>query len=88
MFQDGIEYPYQLAACCDDGLLALERVLLPGREVFIHLMELSIVLNHGQHDLKQDLPQPFPPALADGGSASVLSCLPEMLMIARRQFLC
>ena len=73
MFQDGIKYPNQLAACCDDGLLAFEWVLLPGREVFIHLTELGIVPNHGQHDLKQNLPQPFSAAFADGGSASMLT---------------
>ena len=73
MFQDGIEYPDQLAACCDDGLLAFERILLPDREGFIHLTELGIVLEHGKHDLKQDLPQPFSSALADGGPASMLA---------------
>lgn len=44
MFQDGIEYPDQLAACCDDGLLDFERILLPDREVLIHLTELLILL--------------------------------------------
>ena len=73
MLQDGIEYPDQLAACCDDGLLAFERILLPGRKVFIHLTELGIVLDHGQHDLKQDLPQPFSSALADRGPALVFT---------------
>lgn len=57
--EDGIEHPNQLAARCDDGLIALKRILPPGREVFIHITELGVALNHGQHDLKQNLPQLF-----------------------------
>lgn len=73
MLQDGIEYPYQFAACCDDGLLALERILLSGGEILIYLAKLGIVLNHGQHDLEQNLSQPFPSSFADGASAAMLA---------------
>ena len=45
--ENSIKYPNQLTACCDDGLLALERILFPGSEVLIHFPELGIVLNHG-----------------------------------------
>lgn len=57
--EDGIEHPNQLAGRCDDGLIALKRILPPGREVFIHITELGVALNLGQHDLKQNLPQLF-----------------------------
>ena len=53
--KDSIEDADQLAAYRYHGLLALERVLLPGRVVVVHLSKLSIAPYQRQDRLEQDL---------------------------------
>ena len=71
--ENGVEYPDQLAACCNNGLFACQRILLPCSEILIDLTELCIDSHHGQYDLKQNLPQPLSSSLADGASAMVFA---------------
>ncbi len=66
--EDGVEDANQFAAHRYDGLLALERVPLPGRVVVVHFLELGVAPHQWQDRLKQDLPQILSPAHADGGA--------------------
>lgn len=76
--KDRIEDTDQLAAYRYHGLLALERILLPGRVVVVHLLKLRIAPYQWQDRLEQDIPQIPPSAFADGGLS---------LMLARAVFL-
>ncbi len=73
MRENGVEDVDQLAAYLHDSLLTLERILLPGHVIVIHLPELIVAPYQRQDRLEQDLPQILPSTLADGRLTLVLA---------------
>lgn len=71
--ENGVEDVDQLAAYRHDSLLTLERILLLGRVIVIHLPKLIVAPYQRQNRLEQDLPQILPSTLADGRLALVLA---------------
>ena len=71
--QQGVEDAHQLAADGDDGLLLLQRVLLPRRVIHVQAAERVVRRQERHRARKEQPPQAGASAFADGGLALVLA---------------
>ena len=71
--QQGVEDAHQLAADGNDGLLLLQRVLLPRRVIHVQAVERVVRCQERYHTGEEQPPQAGTSALADGGLALVLA---------------